>query len=634
MSSLRHPCIALLYCSVGVAFSLTLVGQTVTPQGGEIPLIESAAVRGDQMLPHVSVGPSGGYVVWEDNAIDGVGFGIGARWLDSSLGPGVFGAFRVNQQNIGSQERPGVANLGNGAAAFVWQGGIPSAQNIYLRFLAPNRTFMTPTDLRVNVYTNAPQSRPVIAALGNNKVAVAWCSDRQDGSMQGVFARIVNTNGQFATSPFQVNQFTNWNQRAPAIAVLSNGNFVVAWVSEQQQSIGTADGMARIFNGSGQPVTDEFRINTSSSICATPAIAKLGSGGFTVAWAQKMGPDTDSWDIYARKFIADGTAAGIAFRVNEYVFGDQFAPSISSLSNNQLVAWTSLAQDGSMEGVYGRLVYDGVPSGSEFLVNTTVNNKQAFPVVASDGDTRFVVSWAGFVGVTNGFDLFEQRYAAGQPLPVPAAPFVAALRFNQLSVTWPTLSGYPLSHYEIYMDAAAPPTPTATVASGNLWVKTGLDSASTHTFRIAYVFSGGTRSQLSPSATGRTWSDDNYGKDGIPDGLPDDWQTTYWGTKPGAWPSPAIDSDGDGASNYQEYLAGTNPRDSNSVLRTWATASRFGRRLNWNTQPGFVYQVQNSADITSSWMNFGAARFAAGATDSLAVPGAAMAEYYRVLRVR
>src|SRR3989442_6644362 len=139
MSSLRHLSIALLYCSAAVGFSLDAQAQTVTPQGGETSLLETNSLRGDQILPHASVNASGGYIVWQDNAIDGSGFGIGARWLDSTLGPGSFGSFRVNSQQAGDQQRPQVATFSSGGATVVWQGGTALAQNIYIHFLSANR---------------------------------------------------------------------------------------------------------------------------------------------------------------------------------------------------------------------------------------------------------------------------------------------------------------------------------------------------------------------------------------------------------------------------------------------------------------------------------------------------------------
>jgi hypothetical protein len=49
------------------------------------------------------------------------------------------------------------------------------------------------------------------------------------------------------------------------------------------------------------------------------------------------------------------------------------------------------------------------------------------------------------------------------------------------------------------------------------------------------------------------------------DGLPDWWEQTYFGSVTGA--TAGADSDGDGLSNLQEFLAGTVPTDSSSALR-------------------------------------------------------------------
>ena len=54
--------------------------------------------------------------------------------------------------------------------------------------------------------------------------------------------------------------------------------------------------------------------------------------------------------------------------------------------------------------------------------------------------------------------------------------------------------------------------------------------------------------------------------------------------------------------------------------------------MNWNTQPGLIYQVQVSTDL-NGWTSLGGMRFAPGTLDSMYV-GGNPASYYRVLRVR
>ena len=51
------------------------------------------------------------------------------------------------------------------------------------------------------------------------------------------------------------------------------------------------------------------------------------------------------------------------------------------------------------------------------------------------------------------------------------------------------------------------------------------------------------------------------------DGLPDTWQIQYFGSISSPQASPGADPDGDGFSNLQEYLAGTDPTDAHSYLR-------------------------------------------------------------------
>ena len=486
MSSLRHLSIALLYYSAAAVLSVDADAQGIVPQGGEYSLLESIALRGDQSVPDISINSGGGYVTWHDNAIDSHGLGVGARYLDSTFSPGLFGSFQVNNQTLGDQIRPQVVTLANGGAAFVWEGGTNGAHNIFVRFLTPGRVFATTNDIRVNVYTNGTQSTPALAQLPNGNVIVAWNSLRQDGNMQGIFARILNANGQFITTPFQVNQYTNFNQRNPAVAVSSNGTVVISWVSERQSNGSSVDFMMRRYDSTGQPLSDEVRVSTGTTICANPMASFRQSGGLTFVWAQRTTVDDDGWDIFARNFAADGTSTNPPVVINTYRYGAQYSPKISTLGSRQLVVWTSLGEDGSQEGVFARMLTDGFPAGEPFRVNTRTVSRQLNPVVGNDGSNHFVVVWASFTGVANGMDLFAQRYTLGEIPPTPAAPLVSPLWSSSLSVSWPSLSGYAVNRYEVYMDGAEPPAaPTGSVTNGNRWVANGLAPQSSHSCRLA-----------------------------------------------------------------------------------------------------------------------------------------------------
>jgi len=641
--------------------------------GTEYAIIGS--LPGDQVFPDAAVTTNGGFVVWDDNATDGSGLGVSARKVDGTLS-GALSTFRVNAQGTNDQENPRVALLKNNGAAFVWQGGKKGFQHIFARLLTPTNTWMTSTDLVVSTFTNHYQINPSITVLTDSNIVVVWGSLDQvaSNSMQDVYAQILSPSGQRIGTNFLVNQFTTYNQRTPSVAALKGGGFVVTWVSEQQQvvvssidngfynaggaayvstnedligagqstnyfvnsgMVPSVDIYARLYASNGAAVTGEFLVDTNFTFpCANPAVASGSDGGFAVVWdAHDMTNPNNSLDIYARPFSSAG-AGGAITRVNTNVYGDQYAPRISSIGTDFLVVWTSLGQDGSREGVYGQFLHGGAAVGGEFRVNTTTIGQQMQPVVASDDVNQFVAIWTSYAGDPYHFDLYAQRYmnvaAMLSPMSAPFvyAPFtlVGGVYQPQLQVAWPVLQGISVSNFEVYADGAATPT---VVVTSNAWTMTaanGLTAGSTHFFAVDYMTADGHRSPLSPSADGKTWNGKSWG------GIPYEWMTNYFGGNMSLWPSATADSDGDGVNNLQEFLSGTNPTSAASVLRVQITGTPQGMFLNWATQPGWTYQVQVTTNLTT-WSNYGAPRFAAGAGDSIFV-GSGSSGYYRVVLQR
>ena len=207
----------------------------------------------------------------------------------------------------------------------------------------------------------------MVTTLVNSNVVVAWASFNQAAptSLRDVYAQVLSPTGQKVGGEFQVNQFISYNQRDPAIAALSDGRFVVTWVSEQQRTSdaptdtsgisgsASVDVYARIFAANGTPAGSEFLVNSSANLCSSPHVAAASGGRFMVVWGERGRlSDTNGWDIWESTF--SNTGAGSAARcVNTTRFGDQYLPSISWDGMDYLVTWTGLGQDGSREGVFG-----------------------------------------------------------------------------------------------------------------------------------------------------------------------------------------------------------------------------------------------------------------------------------------
>jgi sugar lactone lactonase YvrE len=91
--------------------------------------------------------------------------------------------------------------------------------------------------------------------------------------------------------------------------------------------------------------------------------------------------------------------------------------------------------------------------------------------------------------------------------------------------------------------------------------------------------------------TGSSWND----------GIPDTWRLLYFGTVSNPLSAADADPDGDGASNWQEYIAGTNPMDATSVFKLLPTTTALGSgfALQWTSVVNKTYSLQSSTSLSS-----------------------------------
>ena len=86
------------------------------------------------------------------------------------------------------------------------------------------------------------------------------------------------------------------------------------------------------------------------------------------------------------------------------------------------------------------------------------------------------------------------------------------------------------------------------------------------------------------------------------DGLPDFWenQNGLSPTNASGFNGATGDPDGDGFSNIEEYLAGTDPQDGTSLLKITDIGGA-GRAISWNSIPGRNYQVYATTNVSAAF---------------------------------
>jgi Tol biopolymer transport system component len=122
------------------------------------------------------------------------------------------------------------------------------------------------------------------------------------------------------------------------------------------------------------------------------------------------------------------------------------------------------------------------------------------------------------------------------------------------------------------------------------------------------------------------------GPDADHDGMDDNWEMAYFNTldRDGSG-----DFDADGQTDLEEFRAGTNPANNESILRvlTVASMSGGGKTLLWAAAPGRKYQAQFKAGVDEAgWTDLPGVVTAAGTTGSKA-DSTASGEAHRFYRV-
>lgn len=81
-------------------------------------------------------------------------------------------------------------------------------------------------------------------------------------------------------------------------------------------------------------------------------------------------------------------------------------------------------------------------------------------------------------------------------------------------------------------------------------------------------------------------------RDSDGDGLPDGWEAFYGLDLMNPYDA-ALDTDGDGMSNFEEFLAHTDPTSANSVLRVTALQGQMNGSfaMTWHSVPGVTYRI-------------------------------------------
>jgi alpha-tubulin suppressor-like RCC1 family protein len=378
--------------------SVTVEGN---PAAGDDTILNSTT-GGDQGLPRLAPLASGWVGVWRSRTTATGDFGIVAQRFNAS-GRRVGTEITVSAPADGTGA-PHVATLTNSDFVVVWHaqgdGGRAGGTEIFARRYSSTGRPRGPAFVANNV-TAADQENPVAVGLSGGRFAVVWQSPREDRFGLTIIQRLFDQRGEPLGPSEIVNSRVFGDQSLPAITGLNNGDYVVAWTSPL--SPGRTFGIFfQRYSSLGRKIGNQVQVERPMSRRpASVAVATLASGGFAVVY-ERGTPNSALW---MQRYSANGQRVGSTRRVKPLWTGVQKQPTAAGLADGGLlVLWTT--RDASRLGIEGqRFAASGNPVGPLMRVNTFTTGDQTVPWISpsANGDALLAV-WmsAGQDGSGNG----------------------------------------------------------------------------------------------------------------------------------------------------------------------------------------------------------------------------------------
>jgi subtilisin-like proprotein convertase family protein len=313
--------------------------------------------------------------------------------------------FRVNTYTDNAQAFQSIAALKDGGFLITWQSrgqdGNDTFNQIYAQRYDSNGNPID-NEFRVNTYTGYSDSFPSATALQDGGFLVTWNSNSREGRF--IYARRYDDNGNPVGDEFQVSSFPV-NHGFPSVTTLKDGGFLITWYPWDSRNQNDINIYARRYDSNGNPVGEEFQVNTSTdNDHFSPSVEALNDGGFLITWQSgfyiyasngRGVEDFSNMEVYARRYDSNGSPVGDEFQVNTYTDDFQGIPSVVVLEDGDfLIMWTSIGQDGSDSGVYTqRYDSNGNPVGKEFHLNNYTDDVQVVESVVILKDGGFLITW-------------------------------------------------------------------------------------------------------------------------------------------------------------------------------------------------------------------------------------------------
>ncbi|MBR0556094.1 calcium-binding protein [Ciceribacter sp. L1K23] len=303
---------------------------------------------GDQRTPVVTTLADGGWIVaWESPEVDGSSSGVSMQRYDAS-GNKVGGETIANTTRAGHQYSPTVTGLADGGWVVSWVGAGDTSYDVFQQRFGSDGEHIG-AETRINIGTDRTQFIPTTIALGDGGWLVTWTSD--DGTEgYNVYQQRYAADGSTDGAQLTVNSTIAGDQFNSSAVALADGGWVVAWQNKPSDDASNDVYMQR-YDAEGRAVGSETLISvTTANAQYSPVLSALSDGSWVVSWVS-FGQDGSSYGIYQRHFAPDIRGSG----QSESLRGTDWDETIVGYGGNDVL--DGRGGDDTLIGGYGNDTY-------------------------------------------------------------------------------------------------------------------------------------------------------------------------------------------------------------------------------------------------------------------------------------
>ena len=237
----------------------------------------------------------------------------------------------------------------NWIVSWKWWGFDGSGEGLFAKILDRNEQIVKDT-FTINTSTAGNQQNQKLANLGKDKFIIVW--QGPDRSDNGIYFQQFSLQGDKIGEETLVNKNILFNQSNPRILALESGDFLIYWLSEDQEEpfkIGKNIHW-RLFDRNGVPIGSEQKVKTLTTLDMNPHAVQLANGKIVFVWQWSRYNDLDIW---LQLVSQNGEKIGSQFLVNSWTAGTQKEPFVWGLNNGDfMVFWVSKGPDKSDYDIY------------------------------------------------------------------------------------------------------------------------------------------------------------------------------------------------------------------------------------------------------------------------------------------